>query len=64
MTDTPRPDVAVTTTEDGKTHVVISREGKGRSYDVEGATPNEKIKNGIEKVIGDAYSAEWLPRPK
>lgn len=61
MANLPRPDVAVTTTEDGKMHVVISRDGKARSYGVEGATETEKIRGVVEKVIGDHHTAEWLP---
>ncbi len=57
----PRPDVKVVQTEDGKSHVVISREGKGKSYEIEGSTPDEKIQRTVEKVISDGYTREWLP---
>lgn len=60
--DLPRPTVDVVTTEDGKEHVVVSRDGKGKSYEIEGVSPAEKVKSAVTKVIGDAHTAEWLPR--
>ena len=57
----PRPDVTVTHTDDGKSHVVISRDGRGKSYEVNGTTPDEKVKDAVEKVLNDSYTGEWLP---
>ncbi len=59
--DLPRPDVAVVQTEDGKSHVVISRGGKAKSYEIVGASPDEKVKGVVEKVISDRHTGEWLP---
>lgn len=65
--DLPRPDVSVTTDANGKTEVTVSRpngEGNpiGRKYEAEGPGMNEKIKNVVEKIVNDAYTAEWIPR--
>lgn len=57
----PRPEVKVVQTSDGKSHVVISRDTQTKSYEVEGTTPDEKVKNTVEKVISDRYTGEWLP---
>lgn len=54
----PRPDVTVSTNNEGKTHVVISRDQKSRVY---GVGANDKVKDAIEKILGDGHSAEWLP---
>ena len=59
--DLPRPEVQVTTTSDGKEHVVISRDGRGKSYEISGATSAEKVRDAITKVISDKYTGEWLP---
>lgn len=56
----PRPTVEVTDTADGKTHVVISRDGKAKTYEVEGSVKG-MVKDAVEKVISDPYTAEWLP---
>ncbi len=63
----PRPDVNVThaTERDpsappGSMDVVVSREGKGRSYRVVG-DGTAIVKDAIEKVLSDPYSAEFLP---
>jgi hypothetical protein len=62
MAEIPRPDVNVKTDAvTGKTHVVISRDGRGRSYEVTGVGVDDKIRDAVGKVLGDAYSAEWLP---
>lgn len=57
----PRPTVEVTDSPDGKTHVVISRDGKSKSWEVAGSTGKEMVKDAVEKIISDPYSAEWLP---
>jgi len=56
----PRPDVNVTKTNDGD-FVVISRDGRGKSYKIEGISTSEQIKGVVEKVINDKYTGEWLP---
>lgn len=61
MATLQRPDVNVTNTSDGKSHVVISRDGKAKSYEIEGVTETEKIRDAVGKVIGDGHTAEWLP---
>ena len=68
MTTLPRPDVNVThaserdpTAPPGSMDVVISRDGKGKSYRVVGDTGPAIVKDAIEKVIGDGYTGEWLP---
>lgn len=64
----PRPGVTVVQTSDGKSHVVISRNGgsteskhQTRSYEIEGTTTEEKVQKTVEKVISDRYTGEWLP---
>lgn len=60
--DLPRPQVDVVPNPDGsKEHVVIHRDGKAKSYEIEGSTTSEKIKNTVTKVINDRYTGEWLP---
>ncbi len=68
MTDLPRPDVQVThaTERDpsappGSMDVVVSRDGKGKSYRVVGDTGQAIVKDAVEKVLSDPYSAEWIP---
>lgn len=66
MTTLPRPDVTVTHATDpsapsGSMDVVISRDGKGKSYRVVGDSGPAIVKDAIEKVIGDKYTGEWLP---
>jgi hypothetical protein len=57
----PRPDVNVTTNQSGGTDVVISRDGKAKSYQSEAPTRNEAVKELVEKIIGDRHTGEWLP---
>ena len=59
--DLPRPNVEITTNSDGESHIVISRDGKGKSYKIEGNNERDKIKDVVEKVINDKYTGEWLP---
>jgi hypothetical protein len=61
MATLPRPDVNVTTHESGSTDVVISRDGKGKSYRSEKTEKNEIVKDLVEKVVNDRYTGEWLP---
>lgn len=68
MTTLPRPDVNVThaTERDpnappGSMDVVISRDGKAKSYRVVGDTGPAIVKDAVEKVLGDPHSGEWLP---
>jgi hypothetical protein len=63
-TTLPRPNVsAETKTEDYKTHVdvVISRDGKAKSYKGEGSTEAARTKHVVDQVINDGHTAEWLP---
>lgn len=58
----PRPDINVTTTSDGAANdLVISRDGKAKSYRIEGTTRQDVIKDAVKKVLDDPRSAEWLP---
>jgi len=68
MTTLPRPDVTVThaterdpTAPPGSMDVVISRDGKGKSYRAVGDSGPAIVKDAIEKVLGDHYTGEWLP---
>ena len=60
-TTLPRPTIQVITTEDGKEHVTISRDGKTKAYEIVGVGPHEKVKDAVEKVVSDPLTAEWLP---
>ncbi len=69
MTTLTRPDVTVTNATErdpnappGSMDVVISRDGKAKSYRTIAGTTAEVMKDGIEKVIADPYSAEWIPK--
>ena len=62
----PTVDVTPATERDpsatpGSVDVVISRDGKGRSYRAEGGSTVELVKDAVRKVISDAHTAEWLP---
>lgn len=64
----PAPTVDVTPAQNrdsaapaGSVDVVISRDGKARSYRAQGAGTTEIVKDAVEKVIADAHTAEWLP---
>ncbi len=64
----PRPDIAVTpaierdiTAPTGSVDVVISRDGKAKSFRAEGGSVTEVVKDAVEKILGDAGTAEWLP---
>jgi hypothetical protein len=70
MITLPRPDVTVThaTERDpnaptGSMDVVISRDGRAKSYRIVGETGPAIVKDAVEKVLGDPYSGEWLPGP-
>lgn len=67
--DLPRPTVEVSSAEGrdpnatpGSVDIVVHRDGVGRSYRVDGSSPTELVKGAVEKVLGDAYSAEWIPK--
>jgi hypothetical protein len=68
MTTQPRPTVDVTPSPapEGQpssgVDIMIHRDGKGRSYRVEGQAAADLVKGAIEKVIADPYSAEWIPK--
>lgn len=58
----PRPDVAVNKSSQDGTDVVISRDGKAKSYSSEKAHgSNEGVKEIVEKILNDGHTAEWLP---
>ena len=58
--DLPRPNVTVNT-DANVTDVVISRDGKEKSYSSDG--PNEAARTGeiVKKILNDNYTREWLP---
>ena len=67
--DLSRPTVEVTPASDrdssapaGSVDVVVSRDGKGRSYRAEGGTSVELVKDAVKKVLNDPYSGEWIPK--
>lgn len=62
----PRPDVKTSTASQDEgatiyTDVVISRDGKAKSYRGEGSTEAARTGDVVRKIIGDAHTAEWLP---
>jgi len=66
MTTLPRPDVATTRPTDstGPTDldVVISRDGKARTYSTRGkATVQEAVTEVVRQIIDDPVSRELLP---
>ena len=67
MADLPRPTVDVTSRETdvgSVVDVVISRDGKAKSYTGTAAPTNRDgaFKDAVEKVLNDGTTAEWLPR--
>lgn len=69
MTDLPRPDVTVThaTERDpnappGSVDVVISRDGKAKSYRATGDSGPTIVADAVKQIISDPRTAEWLPR--
>jgi len=65
MADLPRPDVGVITpqTEPLYTDVVISRDGKAKSYRGEGTNEVERTKSIVRQILDNPRTAEWLPKP-
>lgn len=57
----PRPDVNVSTNSTGGTDVVISRDGKAKSYTSDAASKDEIVKDVVKKILDDPRTAEWLP---
>lgn len=60
----PRPDVTVNQSQNGDGHgveVIISRDGKAKSYSGENYTSSGATAEVIKKIIADPYTAEWLP---
>lgn len=59
----PRPDVSTAPAADGSggIDVVISRDGKAKSYKGEGATREAVVKDVVKKILDDGHTAEWLP---
>ena len=67
--DLPRPTVEVTPASEsdksappGSVDIVISRDDKGRTYRTVGGSQQEVVRDAIEKVLGDHYNAEFIPR--
>jgi hypothetical protein len=42
--------------------VVVSRDGRGRSYRANGGCVTEVVQDAVRKVLADPYSGEWIPR--
>jgi hypothetical protein len=64
MVDLPRPTVdVVSSPATGRTQVTISRDGRGRIYEVRGVG-DEKLKDVVEQILNDPYTAEFLPKEK
>ena len=66
MATLPRHDVAVSTGTDyssckERLDVVISRDGKAKSFSSEKSSATERVKEVVEKLIGDGATAEYLP---
>src|ERR1700692_4300941 len=58
MTDLPRPDVTVVSSESGgytKIDVNIKRGDSGRPYEANGASRDGAVKDVVEKVLADPY---------
>lgn len=65
MPDLPRPDVTVNKSHQEGTDVVISRDGKAKSYSSEKPHgSNDGVKEIVEKILNDPHSAEWLPNKR
>lgn len=70
MPSPPLPPPTVEVVENSTTnerHVVVSRPNAGgnpvaRTYPVIGTSEKDRLKDAVEKVLGDPYSAEWIPR--
>lgn len=69
MTILSRPDVKVgrpcppegCCPSDTAVEVVISRDGKARSYQQDGATRDEAYGKALREILDDPKSIEWLP---
>lgn len=64
----PRPDITVTSAKDrdpsasdGSLDVVVSRDGKGKSFRVEGGSSTELVKDAVTKTLNEPYMGEFLP---
>lgn len=62
----PRPDIQSSTGsfDDGTTvhtDVVVSRDGKGKSYRGEGSSEAARTRDVVKKILEDPHTAEWLP---
>ena len=61
----PRPEVNVSTSQEGSKHdvtVTASREsGKEQRWTGSGSTYAEAVKGAVEKMLGDSKTAELLP---
>jgi len=65
MTDLPRPDISVTTGDLGNgyfaVNITVSRDGRVRGYSGTASSSAGAIKEVVEKMLDDPYTAEWLP---
>jgi hypothetical protein len=67
LPDLPRPTVSAdvkTEVEAGKpftADVTITRDNKAKSYTGGGSSASGAVKDVVEKILNDPYSAEWLP---
>ncbi len=65
----PRPNVKVNSTTIGNeyiTEISISRDGDDSGKTYRGSSESSRsgaIKSAVEKLLGDGYTAEWLPGP-
>lgn len=59
----PRPDISVKDNPDrpGGIDLTISRDGKGKTYRIDGQGRGDVIQDTARKILDDPYSSEWLP---
>ena len=60
--DLPRPQVTVGHDPNGKTDIVIARDGKAKSYHSDHVVADNIIRDLVEQILDDTHTAEWLPR--
>lgn len=58
----PRPDIDAQTSAGGTVvDIVVSRDGKAKSYHGSGGHNGEAVKEAVRKILDDPQTAEWLP---
>lgn len=69
MANIVRPDVSVDQhpinpdgTGPNVTDVVVSRDGKGRSYRGVGTSEVERTKSIVRQIVDDPYTGEWIDK--